>query len=297
MQPIFGPKQPLTTISIVPAVKWIGGKRKLVSQLIQHMPASVRGSYFEPFAGGAAVFCELVSTGRITGRSVLADHNIDLMALYRQMKSKPDGLISELWAYDKEYKGGTREQASALYYRERDAWNAGDHRPSRFVFLKQTAFNGLWRVNKQGQLNAAWGKYGFPDEGTKTQSVLICNEPNIRAWNLALKNTELLSGDSLAPDFLKVKRGDVVYLDPPYYSTFTGYTHEGFTNAQQEQLLLLAAEWSAGGATVVYSNSPESEAHVRRLWPKATIEWVTTSYTVNRSAEGRAGKKELIAWA
>lgn len=33
-----------------------------------------------------------------------------------------------------------------------------------------------------------------------------------------------------------IKSGDLIYLDPPYHNTFTGYTKDTFGQVQQEQL-------------------------------------------------------------
>lgn len=280
-----------------PLVKWIGGKRKLASQIVERLPAVVEGTYFEPFAGAAAVFCSLWNAGQIKGSVVLADHNRDLIALYAQVRDEPHTLLASLRAYDDEYRSGDAQQTEALYYRVRDEWNAGQKTPARFVFLKQTAFNGLWRVNKEGKLNAAWGKYGHRAAHgiDHDQQPCILDEPNIMAWHEALRRVSLFRGDTLAWRMPKPARGDVVYLDPPYVGTFDGYTADGFTDEQQDRLITMAAEWTAEGVVVGYSNSGEAEERVRRLWPVANIEFFSTSYTVNRDPEGRKGKRELFA--
>jgi len=275
-----------TDSRLQPLVKWIGGKRKLAQKIVSHMPDTVEGTYFEPFAGAAAVFCSLRNAGRIKGNVVLADHNRDLIALYAQVRDDPQTLIANLVAYDDEYRSGDAKQTEALYYRVRAEWNAGEHTPSRFVFLKQTAFNGLWRINKSGKLNAAWGKYDDP---------WIIDEPNITAWHGALQGVALFQGDTLAWTMPTPASGDVVYLDPPYVGTFDGYTADGFSDAQQDRLLTMAADWSGAGAFVAYSNSGEAEERVRRLWPDVNVEFFSTSYTVNRDPEGRKGKLELFA--
>src|SRR5215831_15695258 len=59
-----------------PIVKWVGGKTKLLTELTARMPARF-GRYYEPFAGGAALFFRTAPR-----RAVLADSNTDLVALY-----------------------------------------------------------------------------------------------------------------------------------------------------------------------------------------------------------------------
>ncbi|MBE0496969.1 MAG: DNA adenine methylase [Campylobacterales bacterium] len=41
-----------------PFLKWVGGKRALVDEIIGRMPERF-GAYFEPFVGGGALFFEL----------------------------------------------------------------------------------------------------------------------------------------------------------------------------------------------------------------------------------------------
>jgi len=283
MQAVFSTKR--TQIS--PLVKWVGGKRKLASQIVARLPTSINGTYFEPFCGAAAVFCELWNTGRIRGKAVLADHNSDLMSLYSKTQTGTEHLLNSLREYEDKYQRDNRSGAEALYYQEREEWNRGGKGAARFVFLKQTAFNGLWRVNQKGGMNAAWGKYETP---------LLVNEPNILAWYDALFDVRLFNGDTLAWNGLpEPKAGDVVYLDPPYVGTFDRYTDGGFTAEQQERLLTLCAEWTRKGVVVAYSNSAEAEPLVRRVWPEATLEFFTTTYNVNRDGAGRSGKVELFA--
>lgn len=285
MVPVFS--KTTTPKSITPLVKWVGGKRKLAPQIVARLPAFIEGTYFEPFAGAAAVFCELWNQGRIKGKVVLADHNRDLMNLYSKIKTGPEHLLNSLRGYEEKYQQDDGAGAEALYYQERTGWNSGGRTASRFVFLKQTAFNGLWRVNQKGELNAAWGKYENP---------LLVNEANVLAWYDALRGARLFYGDSLAWNGLpEPQAGDVVYLDPPYVGTFDGYTDQGFSEESQERLLTLCAEWTKKGVVVAYSNSAEAEPLVRKVWPEAHIEFFTTTYNVNRDGAGRSGKKELFA--
>ena len=122
----------MTDVKLQPLVKWIGGKRKLAPQIVERMPLVIEGTYFEPFAGAAAVFCSLWNAERIKGSVVLADHNRDLIALYGQVRDEPQTLLACLRAYDDEYRSGDAQQTEALYYRVRDEWNAGQKTPARF---------------------------------------------------------------------------------------------------------------------------------------------------------------------
>jgi len=47
-----------------PFVKWVGGKRSLLPEIMQRVPADFN-NYYEPFVGGGALFFSLNNEGRI----------------------------------------------------------------------------------------------------------------------------------------------------------------------------------------------------------------------------------------
>lgn len=266
-------------------MKWIGGKSRLAPEIASHMPEEI-GTYYEPFAGGAAVFCRLHTDGRLPGATTtLSDSNRALIDLYRdvQRPDTRDALIERLSSYAREYQ---TYDAEALYYVEREKWNSALRNSARFVFLKQTAFNGLWRENRKGELNAAWGKYENPT---------ILDEDNIREWHAALSGVSLRSSPfqttPLAP-----ARDAVIYADPPYYGTFNGYGANPFTHGLHVKLFCLAHQWSEAGAHVLISNSNHPEVHnlLDVILPEADRVELSTSYTVNRDGGGRSQTSELL---
>jgi len=52
-----------------PFVKWIGGKRGLLSQIVPLLP-EIFNNYFEPFVGGGALFFKLYSQGKLKYKDV-----------------------------------------------------------------------------------------------------------------------------------------------------------------------------------------------------------------------------------
>ena len=73
-----------------PVVKWVGGKRQLLKEIKNNMPANYN-SYFEPFIGGGALFFELKNEG-----CYINDYNDELINLYQVIKDNPVGLIEDL---------------------------------------------------------------------------------------------------------------------------------------------------------------------------------------------------------
>src|SRR5688500_9187836 len=73
-----------------PIVKWVGGKTRLLDELTARVPAKFN-RYFEPFAGGAALFFRLAPAA-----AVLNDRNADLVATYRAVAGDVEAVIRRL---------------------------------------------------------------------------------------------------------------------------------------------------------------------------------------------------------
>ena len=77
---------------------------------------------------------------------------------------------------------------------------------SLFIFLNKTCFNGLYRVNSNGEFNVPFGK---------AKSPTICDADNIRALNKVLQKVTILNGDF--ENVIKSVKGKAFfYFDPPY---------------------------------------------------------------------------------
>lgn len=267
---------------IKPFVKYVGGKGQLLEELLKHVPKKFK-NYHEPMVGGGALFWALVRENRLEDRYVdLSDENGPLIETYKAIRDNPKRLIRALQFYKCQYV----RQGGDLYYRIRDAWNEGNTNPARFIFLKQTSFNGLWRYNQQGKLNMPWGHYENPK---------ILDGGNIVACSMALQGVSLWHMPF--PDSLKkVAKGDLVYLDPPYWGRFDLYGPEGFTAGQHVELVKTCARLQSIGAHIIYSN--EDSYEVRRLikthWPKGRIHRVQGRRFINCDGHGRQPVGDLI---
>lgn len=178
-----------------PILKWAGGKTQMLGDLIPKVPTSY-GRYIEPFFGGGAMFFALQPEN-----AVIADSNPELINMYRQVADHVDEVINYLKKY---------ENTSEMFYDVRSLeWTAlpKAEAAARTIFLNKTCFNGLYRVNKQGQFNVPFGKYKNPK---------ICDEEGLRAASEVLKKAEILCGDYLLVLEHYAQPGDFVFLDPPY---------------------------------------------------------------------------------
>ncbi len=230
-----------------PFVKWVGGKRQLLSQFHQIGALSpkdfdqTKHTYFEPFVGGGAVYFELLPL-----RASINDINSELVTTYNVIRDNVSDLIEELtsgsYVYDKNV---------FLSIRSWDTNKVSDlKRAARFIYLNRTGFNGMYRVNKSGQFNVPFGRYNNP---------LICDSENLRKASSVLQGTKI-NNTSYKYVLDEAKKGDFIYFDPPYYpvsktASFTAYSNDVFLEKQQEELRDTFIELHNRGCYVALSNS------------------------------------------
>lgn len=265
-----------------PFVKWLGGKGQLIQELLKHVPKKFK-TYHEPMVGGGALYWALARNGDLSRRRVvLADADQALTECYRAIRDKPEALIKTLKQFETQYArlGGD------LYYSIRDAWNEGKQSPARFIFLKQTSFNGLWRFNKQGRLNMAWGKYEDPR---------IVDAENIMSCSQALRGQKIYTQGFKASAGL-IQKGDFVYFDPPYWGRFDLYGPDGFAEEDHAYLVLLCAKLSREGVHVLYTNEDVPAVHemLDKYWPDRKVAVAESRRYVNCDGNGRHPVADLI---
>ena len=143
-------------IQAKPFIKWVGGKRQLITQFQELFPKDFN-NYHEPFLGGWAVFFNLQKK-----QSFLSDINADLINLYQVVQNNPQELIAflETQIISKEWfleiRAWDREEKYLTKY-------SNIERAGRFIYLNRLGFNWLYRVNGQGHFNVPFGKYENPD--------------------------------------------------------------------------------------------------------------------------------------
>jgi len=268
--------------SASPIIKWVGGKSKLLPELIARMPRDGIGRYYEPFIGGAALFFRIAPQ-----RAVLNDFNSDLVNLYATVARDVTSVIKRLeihrTKHDERHYYAMREK----WNEDHAAWPAAD-RAATFIYLNKTCFNGLWRVNRAGGFNVPMGRYADPP---------ICVPEALRAAQRVLAGAELRNGDYRTA-VADAKRGDFVYFDPPYdpvtpTASFTSYTAGQFGADQQRELADTARMLVARGCRVMLSNS--DTPFIRSLYKDFRVDRVKCPRAINSNAAKRGDVDEVIA--
>ena len=273
-------------MSVKPFVKWVGGKRQLLRDIIPLIPEDYT-RYIEPFAGGGAVFFSLSSQIQKAGIPAwLNDINPELVNSYLMVRDQPDALLADLRThiYDKDYFLNLR----ALDRTEEGLAALGTiARASRFIYLNRTAFNGLYRVNAKGQFNVPFGRYTNP---------LIAAADRIYACSAALQNIQITC-TSFDQVLSRAGAGDFVYLDPPYIplsqtSYFTSYSHDGFGLDEQVKLARLLYELDKRGGRFIASNAYVPE--LAELYAGFAIREVKATRAINADKKGRNAVSEAL---
>lgn len=268
-----------STSKASPFLKWAGSKRRLVPELLALVPSRF-GRYYEPFAGGAALFFALAPE-----RAVLGDVNADLVATYRAVATEPAAVVRGLRRH-------VRSHSARHFYGVRDLWRrrsswSAPRVAAAFIYLNKTCFNGLWRVNRAGHFNCPMGRYEKP---------AICEPAILSAAHAALQRTELRVGD-FRQTVADAKPNDLLYLDCPYMPTsstsnFTSYSRDGFNVDDQRALADTARQLVARGCHVLLTNS--DTPIVRSLYAGFKIDVVQCARSINSDVGKRGHVNELI---
>ncbi|WP_394789165.1 DNA adenine methylase [Rhodoferax sp.] len=247
-----------------PIVPWIGGKRRLVPEILPWFEPHT--CYVEPFAGAAA----LLFNKQPSKVEVLNDINADLVNLYRVVRHHLEEFI--------------RQFKWALTSRKLFEWTQTTppetltdiQRAARFFYLQRLAFG----AKVDGQT--------FGVATTSSQALNFTRiEDDLSVAHMRLSRVVVEHMDWEAC----MKRYDrphtLFYCDPPYWDT-AGYG-VGFGLDQYDKLAELMRSMD-GKAIVSVNDIPE----MRKAFKGLTMRRLKIKYTVGKSAKSRTEKGELL---
>lgn len=246
-----------------PFVKWAGGKRQLLSQIVEKLPQGFgEGTfrkYAEPFVGGGALLFHLFKHNLID-EAYISDNNPEIINVYLTIKNDVEGLIKQLQILQDEYDSAkdNPEERRIDYFEHRDEFNDMNlrmlenettKRAAYFIYLNKTGFNGLFRVNKRGGFNV-------PPSSLKDKTFL--DENNLKEVSRVLQNVKIHHGDFQACESW-VDSNTFVYFDPPYRpltkTSFTTYSSHSWNDDKEQIRLANFVKKLAKGLKLMISNS------------------------------------------
>lgn len=277
-------EKPAHNLLVKPVVKWVGGKRQLMSDIKRHLPENFN-SYYEPFIGGGAVLFNIQPS-----KAFISDTNAELINLYRVIRDTPQELLKDLQTHlnEEEYFYDLRSKD-----RNEDIWNRMTEiqRASRLIFLNKTCFNGLYRVNNSGEFNAPFGRYKNPR---------IADDVTINAVSKYFNSsdTKILHGDYQAA-VTTAQKGDFVYFDPPYdpvsqSANFTGYTSGGFDRTEQTRLKEVCDHLTKKNVHILVSNSATDFIKTLYSSNKYKVSEIKARRAINSNGKDRGEVAEVL---
>jgi len=259
-----------------PFIRWVGGKRFLAGRITAAAPTSF-GKYFEPFLGSGAVFFQLEPSA-----SILGDLNPDLICAYEVVRDSVEDVVDWLEEH-------STQDADAYYFMRSMRPTTAVARAGRFLFLNRTAFNGVWRVNRQGEYNVPYGYRRRED---------LVGADGLRAASVALSKAQLVC-DDFETTLASASEGDLVYVDPPYTvrhnsNGFRKYNETLFSWKDQIRLAEVLNGLAINRCHVIVSNA--SNADVLALYPRSLYQrqMVTRKSLIAGTASSRATCEEVL---
>lgn len=247
-----------------PFLRWVGGKRRLSAEIRQRFgDISVVNSY------------------------LATDVNADLVAAWKAVHANVEVVVDWLstnWPRTPEDYYAVR----SMRIEPQAVLSLG----ARQIYLNLFAFNGLNRQNKRGEFNAPCDKARLVSVKLDTVGA------NLRAVSTLLRmpGVEIAWSQDFSTTLSGCGDGDVVYCDPPYMGTFTGYSAGGFDEEAQRSLAACAAQAVLRGARVVISNSLAARPLYEMLskLPGYRVDVVSARRSVSCKGSSRGSVDEIL---
>lgn len=270
-----------------PFIKWAGGKRQIIKDIKKLIPTTYK-TYYEPFVGGGAVFFELFkSYGK---KAILNDYNKELINVYYCLKDedKFEKMCNELNRHELNH-------SENYYYeirnkdKDKKKFNqiVDYKRAARTIYLNKACYNGLYRVNSKNEFNVPFGKkikvntYEGQNLGI-VHCILNFNDVTL----ISLDYEEALK---------TAKKGDFIYLDPPYDSdttTFNDYTENGFGKDEQKRLASVFKKLDKRGCYLMLSN--HNTSLIKELYEGYNFYVIEAQRNIGAKRENRGKVEEVI---
>ncbi|WP_040214920.1 DNA adenine methylase [Clostridium polynesiense] len=257
---------------VEPFLRWAGGKTWLIKEIDKMIGKLNYNRYFEPFLGGASVFFAL----QHNKKAYLSDINEELIDSYITIRDFPNEVI-ELFS---KYKNTETD-----YYNIRELKpQTNVEKAARFIFLNQTSYNGLYRVNRKGEYNVP---YGFRKRWEYDITRILNASQKLKKANLSSGDFEL--------NKYKIQEKDLVFLDPPYTVShnnngFIEYNKVLFSLEDQHRLSRYINYVKKKGAYYILTNA--AHVTIKEIFEKDDRRILVDRYSL---IGGKNSKREKVS--
>jgi DNA adenine methylase len=268
----------------VPPVKIQGKKTKLVSFILENLPADSFDVWVEPFMGSGVVGFNVQPK-----KAIFADSNPHIINFYNAIKS---GEITPQIAKEfLEKQGVLLSQKGQEYFNEvRQNFNR-EHRSLDFLFLNRSCFNGMIRFNRKFQFNVPYGHK--PERFAQAYITKIVNQ--IKQVQFFIENNDYTF---VCQDFKttlsNLPANSLIYCDPPYIGRHVDYydswNEENETDLEQflriSEAKFIVSTW--------HSNKYRTNLYLQTLWANYNLETTEHFYHLGGKEENRNAVMEAL---
>ena len=303
-----------------PIIKWSGRKSYLTEYIDEYLIRldKKKFNYHEPFMGSGAVFFHLATQGNVKS-SYLNDILTELIIMHEtimnsNLKSLTESISNEIQHYSEHQNGRKRSYKSKtlIFKHWKDEFNnlinpysintLGRNKKIRltvlFILLNYSCFNGVYRKNPSGLFNVPHGRTASKN-GIKDNNISVPDISTFKEAKRLFKDTDVtFSSTNFIQALRNVKRGDVVYVDPPYFDSVNYYNEIDFTHENQRELKNEMVRLAELGAHIMMSNSKSKECKDLFDSPHFEIKEIPVTRTIQRKKNAnhqyKEDKKELF---
>lgn len=258
-----------------PLFRWAGSKRQIIHRLLPYWNDEFQ-RYVEPFAGSAALFFAVNPP-----KALLGDLNQDLIEAYMILRDSPRALYRRVTSIPRNRK------TYQLIRNKKPSSLTRFQRATRFVYLNRFCFNGIYRTNLQGEFNVPYSPSGtgtFPPLKEFERCAEILGRADIHSWEFS-------------KTLGQVKKGDFVYIDPPYAvqerRVFREYGPKLFGNDDLQTLKDLLVDINRKGAVFLLSYADSKEA--RDTFSNWKMKRMRVRRNISGFSSGRRFSYEVMA--
>ena len=190
-------------INVPHVIPYQGSKRKLAVQIFSHVNVNDIGTFYEPFAGSAAMTLAAASRN-MANRYVIGDKLDALAKLWKIIIDEPDRLISDYI----QYWNNQLDDPKNYYFKIREHFNNTQSPTALFYLIARCVKNSI-RFNPDGLFNQS------PDNRRLGMHPSKLEKEVLAASRLLRGKAEVVSGD-FKDTIYNAKSSDLIYLDPPW---------------------------------------------------------------------------------
>ena len=236
-----------------------GSKRTIARHILPFVPSDTT-RLVEPFCGSGAVSIAAAYHG-LANTFLLNDTNSPLMNLWSWILERPEDLAE---GYEKLWNA-QRPNRKEFFFQIRDEFNSF-HRPDHMLYLLARIVKGSVRYSAEGAFNQSADNRRWGMRPGKMRHQIL-------GVSSLLRGKTSLSATDFRDVVFDAKRGDLIYMDPPYQGTSAARDRKYYNSLAYDEFVetLSAMNNESLSYIVSYDGQTGEKIHGRRLPPELSL--------------------------